>query len=53
MTQENCGFTFRNVVTQYIQEVNGWVQVALFQDGSLLQIFWFAEVKVVVKLHCL
>lgn len=47
-----CGLTFRNIITQNIQEVNSWVQITHFQDGFLLQILWFAEVKEVVKLPC-
>lgn len=44
--------TFRNIITQNIQEVNSWVQITHFKDGFLLQILWFAEVKKVVKLPC-
>lgn len=48
---KHCVFTFRNVITQYIQEVEGWVQFTHLQDAFLLQILWFAEVKETVKLR--
>lgn len=44
--------TFGDIFTYVIQEVDGRVQIAYFQQGFLLAILWRAEVEVVVELRC-
>lgn len=51
--QRLCCFTFWDVVADNVQEVDGRVEVADFQEGFLLLVHGFAEVEVVVQLGCL
>lgn len=48
-----CCVTFWDVVADNVQEVDGRVEVADFQEGFLLLVHGSAEVEVVVQLGCL
>lgn len=46
------GFTFRDVVTQRIQEVDSWTQIPHFLDAFLIRILRFSKVTEAVELLC-
>lgn len=51
--QRLCCFTFWDVIADVVQEVDGRVEVADFQEGFLFSVEGSAEVEVVVQLGCL